>query len=58
MEILFYLLAIFAVAVVVLFGFAWIVVMLAFAESDRHDDLLMDGESFDRKPSKTSGNNR
>lgn len=58
MEFLFYLLAIFAVGVIVLFGFAWIVVMFAFSEPGVHDDLLLDGENLDRKSSTATGNVR
>lgn len=58
MEILLYLLAIFFIAVIVLFGFAWAVVMFAFLQPGIHDDLLLDGEDFDRESSKTTGNVR
>jgi hypothetical protein len=58
MEIFLYLLAIFIVAVIVLFGFAWTIVMLAFSQPGIHDDLLLDGEDFDRKSSTAKGNVR
>jgi len=49
MEIFLTLLAIFSVSVIVLFGFAWLAVVLAFLEPDVHGDLLLDGEDFDNK---------
>lgn len=49
MEIFISLLAIFGVSVIVLFGFAWLAVVIAFLEPDVHGDLLLDGEEFDNK---------
>ena len=49
MEFFLILLAIFSVSVIVLFGLAWLAVVLAFLEPSPHDDLLLDGENFDNK---------
>lgn len=49
METLISVLAIFGASVIVLFGLAWLAVVIAFLEPSVHDDLLLDGEDFDNK---------